>query len=154
RLGAEAVGLVFAARVPTDDVAGVAGVGGGGLRGGDGRGLLGSALARPPGGRGRAQVVARARGAPPALLAMRRGLTAAELAGGFGLPGALPLPGRIEESFRRRVEALPDQARRLLLLAAAEPTGDLALLWRAAGRMGIGAAAAGAAADAGLAEFG
>ncbi len=66
----------------------------------------------------------------------------------------MALPGRIEESFRRRVEALPDPARRLLLLAAAEPAGDLALVWRAAGRLGIGAEAAGAAADAGLAEFG
>src|SRR5262249_58594443 len=102
----------------------------------------------------RDQFVGATRGNPLALLELPRGLTAAELAGGFGLPGALPVLGRIEESFRRRVKALPDQARRLLLLAAAEPAGDLALVWRAAGRVGIGAAAAGAAADAGLAEVG
>jgi hypothetical protein len=80
--------------------------------------------------------------------------TPAELAGGFGLPGALPLTGRIEDSFRRQIGALPAQARRLLLLAAADPTGDPALIWRAAGRLGIGSDAAGRAAGACLAEFG
>jgi len=102
----------------------------------------------------RDQIVAETRGNPLALLELPRGLTAAELAGGFGLPGALSLPGRIEESFRRRVEALPAQTRRLLLLAAAEPAGDPVLVWRAAGRLGIGADAAGPAAEAALVEFG
>jgi DNA-binding CsgD family transcriptional regulator len=81
-------------------------------------------------------------------------VTPAELAGGFGLPGAVPLAGRIEESFRRRVEALPAQTRRLLQLAAADPVGEPALVWQAAGRLGIGAAAATPAAEAGLVEFG
>ena len=62
-------------------------------------------------------------------------MTAAELAGGFGLPGAVPLAGSIEDSFRRRVEALPAQTRRLLLVAAADPTGDAVLVWRAAGQL-------------------
>jgi hypothetical protein len=88
------------------------------------------------------------------VLELPRELTAAELAGGFGLPGAIPLAGSIEESFRRRVGALPDQARRLLLLAAADPTGDPALVWRAAARLGISAEAAAPVGDAGLAEFG
>jgi hypothetical protein len=79
---------------------------------------------------------------------------AVDLAGGFGLPGAAPLSGSIEASFRRRVDALPHQTRRLLLLAAAEPTGDPALVWRAAARLGIGAGAAPPLAEAGLAEFG
>jgi hypothetical protein len=83
-----------------------------------------------------------------------RGGAAAELAGGFGLPGALPLTGRIEDSFRRQIEALPAQAGRLLLVAAADPTGDPALVWRAAGRLGIDTQAAGPAVEAGLAEFG
>src|SRR5215469_10637315 len=145
RLGAEAVGLVFGARVPADDLAGLPELVVSGLRDDDARALLDSALAGPLDARVRDQFVAETRGNPLALL---------ELAGGFGLPSALPLPGRIEESFRRRVEALPDQTRRLLLLAAAEPAGDTALVWRAAGRLGIGAEAAGRAADAGLAEFG
>jgi len=83
-----------------------------------------------------------------------RGLSPAELAGGFGLPGAVPLPERIERSFRRQLEALPESSRRLLLLAAAEPYGDLSLVWRAAGRLGIGVRAAAPAVDAGLVEFG
>jgi hypothetical protein len=88
------------------------------------------------------------------LLQLPRGLSVAELAGGFGLPGALPLAGRIENSFRRQAGALPEQTRRLLLVAAADPTGDPALMWRAAGRLGVGTQAAGPAVEAGLAEFG
>src|SRR5215472_8640344 len=154
RLGAESVALVFAARVPGGDLAGLPELMVEGLGDDDARALLGSALTGPLDARVRDQFIAETRGNPLALLELPRGLTAAQLAGGFGLPGALTLPGRIEDSFRRRVEALPDQARRLLVLAAAEPTGDPALVWRAAGRLGIGADAAGPAADAGLAEFG
>ena len=154
RLGAEAVGLVFGARVPSGDLAGLPELVVGGLREDDARALLGSVLTGPMDERVRDQIVAETRGNPLALLELPRGLTAAELAGGFGLPGALSLPRRIEESFRRRVEALPAQTRLLLLLAAAEPTGDPVLLWRAAGQLGIGAEAAGPAAEAGLAEFG
>jgi hypothetical protein len=89
-----------------------------------------------------------------ALLELPRGLTPAELAGGFGLPSAAPLSGRIEESFRRRLQALPAETRRLVLVAAAEPVGDPLLVWRAAERLGIGAAAATPATQAGLLEFG
>ena len=154
RLGAESVAVVFAARVPAGDLAGLPELAVGGLPEQDARALLDSALAGPLDAPVRDQLVAETRGNPLALLELPRGLAAAELAGGFGLPDALPLTGRIEESFRRRVDALPDQARRLLLLAAAEPAGDPALLWRAAGRVGIGAAAAQPAAEAGLVEFG
>src|SRR5258708_1829308 len=71
--------------------------------------------------------------------------------------GGGPRRGRgagADEGFRRRVEALPAQTRRLLLVAAADPTGDPGLVWRAAERLGIGAQAATPAAEAGLAEFG
>ena len=68
---------------------------------------------------------------------------------------AAPLTGRIEDSFRRQLEALPDQTRRLLVLAAADPSGDRSLVWRAAGRLGIPVQASAAAAEeAGLVEFG
>jgi DNA-binding CsgD family transcriptional regulator len=154
RLGAEAVGLVFGARIPSGDLSGLPELVVGGLRGDDARALLDSVLTGPVDARVRDQIVAETRGNPLALLELPRGLTAAELAGGFGLPGAVPLPGRIEESFRRRVQALPAQTRRLLLLAAAEPAGDPVLVWRATRRLGIGADAAGPAAEAGLVEFG
>ena len=80
-------------------------------------------------------------------------MSPSELAGGLGLPGAAPLPERIAESFRRQLAVLPEPSRQLLL-AAAEPYGDLLLVWRAAGRLGIPVAAAAPAVDAGLVEFG
>ena len=102
----------------------------------------------------RDRFAAETRGNPLALLELPRGMTPAELAGGFGLPGATPLAGRIEETFGRRIQALAPESRRLLQLAAADPSGDSALMWRAAGQLGIPHQAATAAADAGLAEFG
>ena len=83
------------------------------------------------------RIVAETGGNPLALLELPRGLTPAQLAGGFGLPAALPLSTGIEHSFARRLARLPRDTRRLLLLAAAEPVGDLALLWRAAKQLGI-----------------
>src|SRR5208282_799807 len=94
------------------------------------------------------------RGNPLALLELPRGLSLAELAGGFGLPGAAPLTGRIEDSFTRQLDALPAQTRRLLQLAAADPSGDRSLVWRAAGRLGVPVQAAAPAVEAGLVEFG
>jgi DNA-binding CsgD family transcriptional regulator len=154
RLEAESVGLVFAARQPSDDVAGLAELVIEGLREADARALLDSVLTGPLDERVRDLIVAETRGNPLALLELPRGLTPAELAGGFGFPGAAPISGRVEESFRRRVCVLPAQTRRLLMVAAADPTGDPGLVWRAAGRLGIGAEAAAPAAEAGLVEFG
>jgi DNA-binding CsgD family transcriptional regulator len=154
RLGAESVGMVFAARMAGDDLAGLPQLVVGNLPEDDARTLLLAVLAGPIDARVRDQIVAETRGNPLALLELPRGLTSAELAGGFGLPDAAPLAGRLDENFRRRVSALPHQSRRLLMLAAAEPAGDPALVWRAAARLGIGAEAAAPAAEAGLAEFG
>ena len=154
RLDAESVGLVFAARQPSDHVAGLPELVIEGLREDDARALLDSVLTGPLDARVRDRIVAETRGNPLALLELPRGLTPAELAGGFGFPGAAPISGRVEDSFRRRVQALPDQSRRLLLVAAADPTGDPGLVWRAAGLLGIGAEAAAPATEAGLVEFG
>ena len=111
-------------------------------------------LTGPLNARVRDQIVAETRGNPLALLELPRGLTPAKLAGRFGLPGAVPLLGTIEKCFRRRVDALPDQTRRLLQLAAADPTGDPGLVWRAAAVLGIPAEAAASAAGAELVKFG
>src|SRR6266487_1475906 len=100
------------------------------------------------------RIIAETHGNPLALLELPRGLTPAQLTGGFGPSSAVPLDGRIEESFARQLAALPAQTRRLVQLAAADPSGDPVLVWRAAGRLAIGAGAAGPAAEAGLAEFG
>ena len=96
------------------------------------------------------RIVAETGGNPLALLELPRGLTPAQLAGGFDLPAALPLSAGIEESFRRRLARLPRDARRLLLLAAAEPVGDPALLWRAANGLGIPETTTGAVESEGL----
>jgi len=154
RLAADPVGLVFAARDPSDDLAGLPELEVGGLRDDDARVLLDSALAGPLDPRVRDLIIAETRGNPLALLELPRGLTPAELAGGFGLPGAAPLTSRIEDSFRRQLDALPAETQRLLQLAAADPSGDRALVFRAARRLGIGVQAGTLAAEAGLAEFG
>ena len=155
RLAAEPVGLVFAARVPGAELAGLPELAVAGLAEADARALLDSALAGAIDERVRDQIVAEAGGNPLALLELPRGMTSAELAGGFGLPGAGSLTGRIEDSFLRQLDALPDQARRLLLVGAADPSGDPSLVWRAAGLLGLPVAEAAAqAVEAGLAEFG
>ncbi len=141
RLLAESVVMLFAARERSDLFAGLPELVLEGLRGADARSLLVSVI---PGrlDEGVAdELLAETRGNPLALLELPRGLTAAQLAGGFGLPAALSLSGRIEESFHRRLEALPEDTRRLLLVAAAESTGDPALLWRAAEGLAIDAPA-------------
>ena len=154
RLGADSVGLVFGARMAGGELAGLPELAVDGLPTADARALLDSVLTGPIDAQVRDEIVAETRGNPLALLELPRVATPAELAGGFGLPGALPLPGRIEDSFRRQIDALPAHARRLLLVAAADPTGDPALVLRAAGRLGIGPQAAGSVSAAGLAEFG
>jgi DNA-binding CsgD family transcriptional regulator len=154
RLDAEPVGLIFAAREPSDDVAAVPELVVGGLPEGDAHALLDAVITGSLDARVRDQIVAEARGNPLALLELLRGFTPAELAGGFGLLGAGRLSRTIEESFRRQLDVLPAGTRRLLRLAAADPLGDPSLLWHAAERLAIGTDAATAAVDAGLIEFG
>ncbi len=153
RLLAEPVVLLFAARAPTDSLGGLPALALEGLGNADARALLASEVPGRLDKRIVEQVIAETRGNPLALLELPRGLSAAQLAGGFGLPGALSLSGRIEESFLRRLEALPEDTRRLLLVAAAEPTGDPALLWRAAERLGVDASALEPAESSGLIDL-
>jgi AAA ATPase domain len=147
RLLAERVGLVFAAREPGSALQHVDGLDVRGLRNGDARALLRSTLRFRLDERIFDQIIAEVRGNPLALLELPRGLTATQLAGGFGLPGAQAMSGRIQESFVRRVSAVSDDARRLLLLAAAEPVGDPLLLLRASEQLGIAVSAVEAETD-------
>ena len=146
RLLAEPVALVFAAREPGEEFRGLPELPVEGLGEGDARELLGSVIRGPLDERVRDRIVAEARGNPLALLELPRGVP--------GLPGLPGLPGRIEESFLGRLEVLPAATQRLMLVAAAEPAGEPALVWRAAERLGIGAGAAAPAADAGLLVIG
>jgi hypothetical protein len=153
RLLAEPVGLVFAAREPGDHLRRLPDLEVGGLRDGYARALLSSAVRVRLDERVRDRIVAETRGNPLALLELPRGLSATELAG-FGTAAVSALPSRIEESFRRRIAALPEQTRRLLLIAAADPLGEPLLAWRAAELQGIGGEAGAPAVEAGLCEFG
>ncbi len=156
RLAAEPVALVLAARpvVGRQDWDGVGELEVEGLSDRDAQALLSSAISGRLDERVRDRILAETRGNPLALLELPRGLTPGQLAGGLGLPDALPLSGRIEQSFRRRLDALPADTQRLLLVAAAEPLGEPLLVWRAAARLGLGAEAAEPLDEAGLAEFG
>ena len=158
RLSAESVAMVFASRETGEDFRGLPELVVEGLRDADARELVSSVVGGPLDERVRNRIVAETRGNPLALLELPRGLSPAQLAGGFGLPTVLAdarsVSGRIEESFLRRLEALPNDTQLLLLIAAAEPLGDPALLWRAAGRLGISYEALAPAATAGLLEVG
>jgi hypothetical protein len=153
RLLAEPVGLVFATREPREELQQLSELEVHGLTNGDARALLGSAVRFVLNERVRDRIVAETRGNPLAFLELPRGLTGSQLAGGFGLVGPYTLSGRITQSFVRRVETLSDDARFVLLLAAAEPSGDLLLLLRACRQLGIGVAAVDAETD-GLLEIG
>jgi DNA-binding CsgD family transcriptional regulator len=137
RLRAEKVASVFAARDLGDTLAGLPELRVEPLGRRDARTLLESVLPAPLDERVLDRIVVETRGNPLALLELPRGLTPSELAGGFGLPVAVPLSASIEESFTRRLAGLPGDARRLMLVAAADPVGDTALVWRAARQLGI-----------------
>ena len=145
RLLAERIAMVFAAREQIVSLAGFAELRVEPLGHRDARALLDSILPGRLDERVLERIVVETHGNPLALLELPRGLTPAQLAGGFGLPTALPLSTGIEQSFTRRLVRLPRDARQLVLLAAAEPLGDPALLWRAAEQLGIPETAAQAA---------
>jgi DNA-binding CsgD family transcriptional regulator len=154
RLLADPVALVFAMHEPGEEFRGLPELAVGGLREDDAQELLGSVVRGPLDERVRDRIVAETRGNPLALLELPRGVPGmAGVPGVPGVPGVAGVPGsagRIEDSFRRRVEVLPAATQRLMLVAAAEPAGEPALVWRAAERLGIGAGAIAPAADAGL----
>jgi hypothetical protein len=154
RLVADRVGIVFAAREPGAGLRHMSRLEVDGLRDGDARALLDSAVQFRLGAQVRDGIVAETRGNPIALLELPRGLTATQLTGGVGVVEAHAVAGQVEESFVRRVKALPEETRRLVLIAVAEPVGDPLVLWRAAARLSIPARAAGAAEADGLLEIG
>jgi len=167
-LAAAPVAMVFAVRPPAGgpDVTGLGGLTGrgglsglaelrvGGLADGDARTLLEAAVPGLLGQQIRDRIVAETQGNPGALRELARGLTPAELAAGFGVPGGPALPGRSLDRIRQRLAPLPPATRLLLLVAAAEPARDPVLVWGAAGQLGAGEDAAAPAAAAGLIEPG
>lgn len=154
RLAAESVGLVFAARTPSHDVGGLPELAVGGLANSDASALLDAVLRGPLDTGVRHLILAETRGNPLAILELSQRLRPERLAGGFGFPDAAQPSEKVEQSFRRRIDGLPEQTRRLLIVAAADPVGDPAIVWRAAARLGISAEAATPADDAGVVQFG
>ena len=71
-------------------------------------------------------------GHPLAIIEAVRGLSHDQLQGLTPLPEVLPLVGELEDLFVERVRALPSDTQTVLLLAAADPSGDLGLVRRAA----------------------
>ena len=156
RLAAERFALVFAVREPSavQELDGLPELVVEGLGDHDARRLLAWAVTGRLDEQVRDRIVAETRGNPLALLELPRSLTPAEMAGGFGLPDARTLSGRVQQSFLRRIESLPEEARELLFVAAAEPVGDVTLLLRALDTLGIAADSAISAENAGLIELG
>ncbi|MFB4285194.1 helix-turn-helix transcriptional regulator [Nonomuraea sp. MTCD27] len=154
RLLAEPVGLIFAVREPEEQLQGLADLEVRGLPAQESLTLLRSVVPFQLDERVKDRILAETNGNPLALLELPRGLSPIQLAGGFGLVEAQALPARIEQGFRRRLEALPAETRALMLVAAAEPTGNPVLIWQAAGRLGISASAAETAQTDGLLHMG
>jgi DNA-binding CsgD family transcriptional regulator/tetratricopeptide (TPR) repeat protein len=156
RLMAEPVALVFGLREPSEEreLVGLPALVVQGLDRHDSRRLLEWAVPGRLHEQVRDRIVVETGGNPLALLELPRGLTPAELAGGFTSAEASPISGRIEQTFLRRLQSLPDETQRLLLIAAAEPDGDPMLLWRAARELDIPDSAAAPAEDAGLLRIG
>jgi DNA-binding CsgD family transcriptional regulator len=154
RLLAEKIALVFATRQLGDALTGLPELRVVPLGRRAARALLESVLPAPLDEHVLERIVVETRGNPLALLELPRGLTPTQLAGGFGLPAAVPLSASIEESFRRRLANLPGDARRLLLVAAADPVGDTALVWRAAQQLGVPESVAETVETEGLLELG
>ncbi len=142
RIESERIAFLFGARTAPDELNGLKDLVVEGLDTAEASVLLRSAIAGPFDQHVFNRIIAETRGNPLALLELHRGLTSAELAGGFALPVSVPLAARIEASFRRRMANLPLSSRRLLLVAAADPTGDPVLVWRAARRLGVDESAA------------
>ncbi|MGY6024756.1 helix-turn-helix transcriptional regulator [Streptomyces spinosirectus] len=137
RLLAESIALVFGARERAPDLLGLPELEVTGLPESAAYTLLESATHTRLDHDIRSRFVAETQGNPLALLELPRALSVTQLAGGFGLLNTATLPSLIEQSFLRRIEDLPEQTRLLLLIAAADPVGDPALVWRAADRLGM-----------------
>ena len=154
RLLAESVALVFAVRQPDAELAGLPELVDGGLRDDHARALLATVIPGRLDEGVSARIIEETRGNPLALLELYRHLGPAELAGGFALPDTGDLPRRIEDQYIERLGEFPPGTQRMILLAAADPVGDTALVFRAARLLGLGPDAVNPAVAAGLLSVG
>ena len=155
RLLADPVAMVFSLREPstTGALDGLPQLPIKGLDEPDARALLSRAVPGPLDKAVRDRIIAETGGNPLALMELSRSMSLSERAGGFAPPAPSDIPSRLEEGYLRRIVGLPEGTQRLMLLAAAEPLGDAALLWRAAERLDTDPGALAPAAEAGLLEI-
>ncbi len=154
RLGEAPVGLIFATEVTNGELSGLPELRLDGLNDTDARALLDRVLTTPLDPHIREQILIESRGNPLALVELPRGITPADLAGGFALPAVVSMAGPLEDSFMRRLDSLPPATQKMLQLAAADPVGEPAVRWDAAARLGLDPGAATPAIEAGLIDFG
>jgi DNA-binding CsgD family transcriptional regulator len=154
RLAAEPVALMFATREPVRELAGLPELQLRGLADRDARALFSSTLRGPFDKRVRERIVVESRGNPRALLELSRAFTPMQLAGGFGDPDVGALTIGVEENRTDEVEALPDELRLFLLVAAAEPLGEPWILLRAAHELSLPPTMAGTLQERGLLNVG
>jgi DNA-binding CsgD family transcriptional regulator len=156
RLLAERVVILIATRDSSEEgtLAGLPELSVGGLRGDDAGRLFDSVISGPMDPLVRDRIIAETRGNPLALLELPRAWTTAELVEGISESAGIPLTSKLEFAFTKRVRELPADTQTLLALAAAEPTGDPALLWSAARLLGLDWTTAAPAERAGLLEIG
>jgi hypothetical protein len=154
RLLADQVGVVFATRPPNTELDEFPQLPVVGLSERDALTLFSSVVRVPIDSRVRDRIVAEAHGNPLALVEWSRGVTLTDLAVGFTLPAHSLMPGRLEASYGRDVAALPNATQRFLTVAAAEPTGDPMIVWRAANALGVHPIDAEPAIELGLVEIG
>jgi len=156
RLQAEAVMLIFAVRDGSDDhiLDSLPALTIEGLEPDDAAALITAAVPGQLDERVRDRLVAETQGNPLRLLELPREMSAAELAGGFRTLRTLTSHGQLDEHYAQRIRSLPEATQRLLLLAAADPTGDATLLWLAAHNLGIPRSAAIASESEELLEIG
>jgi DNA-binding CsgD family transcriptional regulator len=155
RLLAEPIAIVLSLREPASTRAldGLPQLSLEGLDEPDARALVTRAVPGPLDDRVRDRIIAETRGNPLALIELSQRMSMAERAGGFAPLTTGDLPNQLEERFARRAAGLPASTQRLLVLAAAEPLADAALLWRAAERLSIDPSALAAASEVELLEI-
>ncbi len=139
RVRAESVAIVVAARTPAavPDFEGLPELHLDGLPQQNARALLRTVVTGRLDSRVVDRVVSETGGNPLALLELPGRMTAAQLAGGFELPGIGELREHIQGHYLERIGGLPEATQRLMLLAAAEPFGDAPLVLRAGRRLGL-----------------
>jgi hypothetical protein len=140
RLYADRVGVLFSVREGEGQAAALAGLPElllGGLPEEVAGELLATAAGARVDGRVSAQIVSGVAGNPLALVELAGELTTGELSGAVPLSWPLRFGGRLEELYLARVRALPDETQTLLLVAAADSTGDPALVAGAARQLGV-----------------